>query len=413
MLTALGVALGLGLLIGVERERHMAEEDRRGSAGVRTFALASLLGALAAEVGGTALVAVGAASVGALAFAGYARTPGAGLTTEIALLVTFLLGALSREDAAAAAATATVVTIVLAARDPLHRWIAESLSRQEISDGLVLAAAALIVLPLLPDEGVGPGDALNAQTVWRLVVLVMLVQAAGHVALRLFGARRGLPLSGLLGGLVSATATIATMGGRARADPPLRGPAVAGASAANITTVVLLAGVVGVTSPDALRGVAVPLAAALAATLGATAVAWRATGRRAPGERGTEDARDGRAFDLRVAFGLAALISGVLLASALLADRFGTAGALVAAAVAALADVQSAAIGAAALVDTGRLDPDQAALAVLVALTVNSGSKAVVAAVLGGRAFAWRVWLALAAMVGAAWAAWALAQAAS
>lgn len=402
MLATLAVALGLGLLVGVERERHMAEAEARGSAGIRTFALVALAGALAAETGGNALVAVGAGVVGALAVVGYVRTPGAGLTTEMALLVTFLLGALSHEDEGAAAAAATVVTIVLAVRDPLHRWVAESLSRQEMYDGLVLAAAALIVLPLLPDEGVGPEGVLNARTVWRLVVLVMLVQAAGHVALRLLGARRGLPLSGLLGGLVSATATIGTLAGTARRAPELTRSAVTGAAAANITTVALLAVVVGATSTRSLSAAAAPLTAAGVATLLATALGWRAV----PADDGAHAAPAevrGRAFDLRIAFGLAALITAVLLASAVLEQRFGAGGALTAAAVAALADVQSAAIGAAALVAAGRLDADAGALAVVIALTVNSGSKVAVAVALGTPGFARRVALVLAAMVAAAW----------
>jgi uncharacterized membrane protein (DUF4010 family) len=148
-----------------------------------------------------------------------------------------------------------------------------------VHDGLLFAAAALVVLPLVPDEGLGPQDALNPFTVWRLVVIVMAVQALGYVALRSIGPRYGLLLSGFMSGFVSSTATVATMGSLAAKEPRLRTGAVGAAVVSTVATVVLLAIVLAATTVETLIEVAVPLvfAGLAAAGYGAlVACGWRA-----------------------------------------------------------------------------------------------------------------------------------------
>lgn len=226
---SLVAAAGIGLLMGVERERRKVRSAHKGTAGIRTFPLVALLGALGAHLGQPALLAVTGAFVGAAALVGYWRVGDPGLTTEIALVVAFLLGVLADEDIGLAAAIGVAVTLLLAERTRLHHIARDVLTEDELHDGLLLAACAVIVLPLLPDRGVGPGGALNPVTVWRLAVVVMAIQALGYVALRTLGTRRGLPLAGLIGGFVSSTATISTMGLRARRTPELARAADQGA----------------------------------------------------------------------------------------------------------------------------------------------------------------------------------------
>jgi hypothetical protein len=103
------------------------------------------------------------------------------------------------------------------------------LSEEELTDALIFAAAALVVLPLVPDRYVGPFSAVNPRTIWKIVILIMSISAGGHIAVRLLGPRFGLPLAGLASGFVSSVATIASMGARARKDPVVSRPAVAGA----------------------------------------------------------------------------------------------------------------------------------------------------------------------------------------
>jgi uncharacterized membrane protein (DUF4010 family) len=400
---SLPVALGIGILLGVERERHKGRGPGRGTAGVRTFALAALLGALAWALQ-PAVLAVAVAFVGAATVAGYARSTreDPGLTTEVALVVTVLLGALTVDEPALSAAAAVVVAMLLAWRGRLHHLARDTLTDQEVHDALLFAAAALIVLPLVPDHGIGPEEVLDPRMVWRLVVLVMAVSGLAYMALRVFGPRRGLPLAGFLGGFVSGAATVGAMAARARSDPQVHGPAVAGAVVATVTTVLLTTFVVGAISAPALAAVGPALAAAGVAAVGYTVLQVRRD--RAPHEAGAIDL--GRAFDLKAPVLLALTVSAVLLGSAILRDSLGDSGVVLAAGLAGFADAQAAAGSAAALVASGRLEADAAALPVLVAFTTNSVTKTVLALMLGGPRFAARVGAGLVLVVAAAWAGW-------
>lgn len=400
----LAVALGIGILLGAERERHKGRGPGRGSAGVRTFALASLLGALAAQLGTGALVA-GVAFVGGAALLGYHRGEDPGMTTEMALVVTVLLGALAVENAELAAGVGVGVTLLLAERGRLHRLVRDTLTEQEVHDGLLFAAAALIVLPLVPDRGFGPHDALNPFTVWRLVVIVMAISGLGYLALRILGPKRGLPVAGLIGGFVSSTATVAAMGARSRGGAAVRRPAVAGAVLSTVASLIVTALVVAAVSVPALRAITPALVPAgfAAIAFGGVALARVARG---PAEAPLEL---GRAFDLKLPLLLALVVSVTLLLAEVLNARFGSSGLALATALTGFADAHAAAISAATLVAAGRLEADAAVIPILVALTTNSVTKAALAAGIGGWAYARRVTIGLGLVVAAAWAGAALA----
>ena len=405
----LAVALGIGLLLGAERERRKGRGLGRSAAGVRTFALVTLLGGLSALVGGEATLAVALAFVGAAAIAGYLRSREAdpGLTTEVALVVAFLLGALAQREPELAAALGVAIAILLASRDSLHHLVRDTLSERELHDGLLFAACALVVLPLVPDEGLGPNDAFNPATVWQLVVIVMAMQGMGYIALRAAGPRYGLPTAGLLGGFVSSTATIGTMGARAVRQPELRRAAAAAAVASSVATIMLLALVVGAVSMETLERLALPLALSGMAAVGYAALFTIGLARTPP----QEQVHLGRAFDLRVALLLAAVVTAVLLAAGAINSAFGDNGVVLATGIAGFADSQSAAISAASLASQGQISISTAVIATLVALTTNTISKAVIAASLGKRRFAGQVWPGLVAILGAAWAGWLIERA--
>src|SRR5487761_2067513 len=200
----LATALGIGVLIGLDRERRKGEGADRAAAGVRTFALASLLGGVAMVTGGAALTGIAAVAVGLFALVGYVRAHGddPGMTTEVALVLTVILGAFAQIDTPYAAGLGVVVAMLLTERQRMHRFVQRVMSEQELEDLLLLAAAAAVVLPLVADRGMGPYGAVNPAVVWRLVVLVMAIGGAGYVSLRLLGPRLGLPVAGLAGGFV-------------------------------------------------------------------------------------------------------------------------------------------------------------------------------------------------------------------
>jgi uncharacterized membrane protein (DUF4010 family) len=324
--------------------------------------------------------------VGALAAIAYGRSREAdpGLTTEMALLTTFLLGALAIREPALASGLAVAVAILLASRDRLHRFVRRVLTEQELHDALLFAACALVVLPLAPDRPVGPLGVLNPRTLWKLAVIVMAISAAGYVAQRLWGPRLGLPLAGFASGFVSSAATIGAMGRRAVKSPGLRRAAVAGAVLSTVATFVQMALVLYATSPITLRVVAVPLLLGGLAAAGYGAFfAVRLAHSRAEGE-----SPRGRAFDLKSSLFFAGTVCIVLYAAAAAQQRWGRSGLLPAVALAGFADAHAAAISAASLVAAAKLSAPSAVLPILVALSTNTVTKAVVALTAGPGRFA-------------------------
>jgi uncharacterized membrane protein (DUF4010 family) len=406
---SLALALGIGLLLGIERERRKGRGPSRAPAGIRTFALVALLGGLAEQVGSAAVIAVAGGFVGLAAIAAYLQSPrdDPGMTTEVALVVTFLLGVLAQREAAVAAGIAVAVALVLAYRDRVHRLVSETLTEAEVHDGLLFAAAALIILPLIPDQGLGPNGAFNPSVVWRLVVIVMAVQGAGYVALRIMGPRYGLLVSGFVSGFVSSTATVAAMGARSIGEPKLLRAVVGAAVASTVATMILLGIVLAATSVKTLQHVLVPLVSAgFMAFAYAAVVAFRLVRTPAP-----DSFERGRAFDLRIAVLLAGIISAVLIAAGALEQALGTKGVTIVAAVAGFADSQSAAASAASFVTSGKISAADAVVAVLAALSTNTVSKVVAAWTLGSRRYAVEVSVGLALVIGAAWAGWGATQA--
>ncbi len=383
------VAFAVGLLIGIERERSKGEGPLRAAAGVRTFILLALAGAIAQQIGGVG-IAIGGAFVALAALASYrhSRSEDPGLTTEVAMLVTFLLGVLAMIALPVAAGLGVVVAMVLASKSRLHGFTRKTLTEQELHDALLLAAAAVVVLPLLPDRAIDPWQALNPHTLWMLVVLVMAINAAGYVALRMLGPGAGLALAGFIGGFVSSTATIAAMGDRARASPQWLRQCVSAALCSNIPTILMLGVVTGALSRPLLSTLMWPLVfSGLAAMLSAWIVQARSA------SAGVEDraVAPGRPFEPRHALAFVAIVSAILLLSAGVHRWLGDTGVQIAAGVAGLADLHAAAASVAQLVANGAIDVDDARWPVFLALIANSLSKLLMAGLRGGRGFLLRL----------------------
>jgi uncharacterized membrane protein (DUF4010 family) len=396
------VALGAGLLIGVERERAKVGRTVASAAGLRTFTVASLAGAISIACGGATLLAITTVVVAVLVGLSYWRTFDArdpGLTTELALVLTVLIGALAMTEPGAAGALAVVTALLLAGRERLHHFAGSVLTEEEVRSALILGAAAIVILPLLPDVQMGPFDALNPRKIWRLVVLVLLIGAAGHMATRILGPRFGLPISGLASGFVSSSATIGAMGTRAVKSPNLMVAAVAGAVLSTVATVVQLAVVIGATSAPALEAMVVPLVCGGVAAVGYGAVFTLAAMREEPVAGETS----GEALSLKTALVFAATLSIVLLVSAALRHWYGEAGAIVAAGLAGFVDTHAASISIASLVATGRMGAADCVVPILAAFSTNTVTKVIVAATTGGRAFAVRVIPGVLLVAAAAW----------
>jgi uncharacterized membrane protein (DUF4010 family) len=398
LLLPLATALGLGLLVGAVRERRQGH-DWRLAAGLRTHAIAAVAGTVAHALGLPALVAL-LVIVGALGAVSYYRSGQVepGITGEIALVLTTMLGALTLLSPPLAAGLGVVLAVLLYAKAPMHRLAREWLSEREVHDGLILLACAMVVLPLLPDRTLGPFAVFNPRKLWLLVVLVMAISALGHVVLRAVGNRWGLAIAGFFAGYVSSTAAVAGFGQRVKDAPSLLAPAVGAAMLANLASLTLFVPIILALAPRLMPYVALPLGAAAAVVLAGGLLGIRG-GRVDASAMPTSESR---MFNFRHALGFALVVTVVLFVSAALNHWLGARGAMTAAVLTALAE-QHAAMATVANLFAGRvLTPDEARLAVLGLLGAAALAKSVLAFVSGGRAYGTRVALGLAAMVAAA-----------
>lgn len=385
---ALGAALGCGLLIGIERERRKGTGPGRAPAGVRSFSLACVAGAACMLLGGLWLVLVGAAFIAALGVVAYARDRSGdpGVTTEIALLLTFVIGALCTTNLALAAALAVVVTALLAAREHMHRFANQWLRSGEVRDGLLLGALALIAIPLLPDHAYW-GPVLNPRTLATLLALLLAIQTLAHLAQRLLHARHALMLSSLASGFVSSTATIATLGAQVR-DGRSPAPVMAGAALLScVATLLQLLAVAAAVQPRWLAVLGLPLLAGalLVGLWGGWMVRKALAGAPAQGPAlalPTDDKAP--MFSLRVAAMVAALLTGMQALVHGLKLWLGDAGLLAGSMLAALLDLHAA---AAAVMVQG--PPGRAGVgALMLAMGVHAMSKLATGWASGGMAYA-------------------------
>ena len=400
--SAILVALGAGLMIGIERERRMQTDQVAAAAGVRTYAITALLGVLAALSGSDIMLVAVALGVVVLTAFSYRKTRDGdpGLTSEVALLATFLIGVLAASQLVLAAAAGVLVVLLLVSRAPLHAFAKAKLSDQELRDAVLLAAAAILVLPILPDHPIDPWKVVNPRMVWKLTVLIMVVDAVGYVAQRLVGARAGLPLSGLLGGFVSSTVVVATMGKRAQEEPEVLSSAVAGAALSQIATVVQLAMVLAISDATLLGQLRWVLIA-----MGTVMALYGALMIRATRGEAAPPPPSGRAFRLRTALLFAAAFVAVMLMVAWLQNSFGPTWALAGVVVGGFADAHSTAASIGSLAAQEQLPRGLAAIAVGLVVTTNTISKLGFAWA-GGKTYFWRLAPGLLLLIAAFWVTW-------
>ncbi|MCB0939693.1 MAG: MgtC/SapB family protein [Mycobacterium sp.] len=382
------VALAIGLLLGFERERS---HHRELPAGSRSFALLALVGAVAANFG-TWTVVVGLAGVVAMLALAYFRTSAddPGTTTEIAAVVAYLLGALAYTRPGLAVALAVVVAGLLVSKGRIHRFAREIVSEVELEDAIKFFVVAFVILPLLPDQGIGPYGVLNPAKIWLLVVLLTGIGWVGYIGVRALGPQRGLLVTGLAGGFVSATATTASMGRVSRTVAGLRAP-LAGALLASLATFVQLLVVIGLVDVEVLRRLWLPVLAGLLVLLVVAAMVYRGASRARDQDAAEPDEPhpipEGRPFALRPALILAAVLTGALLVGRWGAAVLGPRGAVLAAFAAGLADAHAGSVAAASLAAKGDITVDTALVSVAAALGSNLIVKTVLAFTAGGRRF--------------------------
>ncbi|HET7752341.1 MAG TPA: MgtC/SapB family protein [Anaeromyxobacteraceae bacterium] len=396
---SLGIALAAGLLIGLERERS-ASIDGSGQpvAGVRTHPIVALLGGvsvlLARDLGLAIPIVVLLALTGFLVL-NYAkdlqheRDPG--ITSELALLVSFLLGALALSRGVVepparrilvVAASAVVVTMLLSAK-PWSQAFARRISADDVAATLKFLIVAVVVLPLLPNDTYGPLDVLNPRHIGVLVVLIAGISFVGYAAMRVLGPERGLGLTGFVGGLASSTAVTLSMSSRAKEEPSLRRSCALAVVLASTIMVARVAIVVGITNRALLGALTGPLLAMGVASTGACLFLYLRSRQKAGEAKAVSISNP---FELTTALKFALVFSVVLLGATAATKYLGARGTYAAGLLAGTTDVDAISLSMARLAG-GEVPLPVAATTVFLGLASNTIVKAAMAAVLGGWAF--------------------------
>jgi uncharacterized membrane protein (DUF4010 family) len=376
------VAIALGLLMGLERERNPA-----ALAGLRTFALTALFGTLAAHLAAIStqpwLIAIGLLLTGGMMIAAYMRPAvdreDPGTTTVAALLLCYGLGVLIWFNDIQLAVILAIATTTLLYFKPELRGISERLSRKDLLSILQFALLSLIILPLLPDRNYGPYGALNPYQIWWVVVLIVGVGLAGYAALRGAG-KRGLIVVGLLGGLVSSTATTLAFSRHACRDEAMAHMAVIVIVLANLVVLIRVGVIAAIMAPSILPSLYPVLVGGLVVgALGAWYGFRRLQPHGAPPELAVTNPTE-----LRTALGFAVLYAVILLISAWLSDVVGNRALYAIALVSGLTDVDPISLSSLRLFNLGKVPALNVVNVIILALLANFVFKSVLAISLGG-----------------------------
>ncbi len=378
-----GIALGVGLMLGVERER-----EKGTFAGIRTFPLISLMGCAAAMLGDHFApwsFVVSFAILAAFVLASYIVTGSAGapgITTEIASLLVFVYGALIWwQMTELAAALAVVTVLLLATKKPLEK-LSQRIGQQDIAAALQFGVITLIILPILPDQTYGPLDVLNPRRIWQMVVLIAGINLVGYALIKVMGSQQGIGLAGLLGGLASSTATTLSFSRHSREEPRLAPELALGIVLASTIMFIRVLVVVFAINSSLGSILLVPIASAGGVGLLGCAYLWFRQQKKATDAKEQEQISANNPFELWPAIRFGLLFGVILFISKAAQESFGTAGVYVSAAVAGLTDVDAITLSLSNLAGSA-VSETAAAQGITLAALANTAVKAFLAAVTG------------------------------
>lgn len=383
----LAIALALGLLIGLERgwKERSAEEGSR-LAGIRTFGLVSLLGALwqlltpkdTPSILGIAFLAFTILVI-SISFIEAKRKRVYGITTSVALMVTFALGALAMRGHTALAVAAAAVTVSLLGLKPvLHSWI-QSLESHEMTAVFKLALISAVMLPVLPDRTFDPWQAFNPYEIWLMVVLISSISFSGYFAIKIAGPSRGIFLTGLFAGLASSTAVTLSLSRLGKQHRNIPRALSAGVIVASVTMFPRILLVVCVIQPILFPLLVWPIG--IISVVGYSIVWWLV--KHSETATSTQNLQLENPFDLSTAIKFGAALALIMLLTHLLQDWLGQTGVYLLASISGVTDVDAITLSLSQLVNNG-VTAQLAATGILLAAAVNTVVKALIVAIISG-----------------------------
>ena len=382
ILQILATAFGLGLLVGLQREK--AES---ALAGIRTFPLISLMGAmtgLVAQHFGGWILASGfitlAIVILSAKFALFKSNQDLGITTEVAALLMYIVGAyLTFGDATIAIVVGALTAVLLQMKDVLHDFV-RKMGERDILAIMRFAAIALVILPILPNQNYGPFHVLNPYDIWRMVVLIVAISLMGYAAYKVFKDKAGTLLAGILGGLISSTATTVSYARNTKTLPETSSLAALAIMLASTVSVIRVTLAFMVVSPSATSVIAPPLLTLFATMVIICVVLYFSRS----GETHTMPEPDNPAeLTSAIVFGL--LYGGIIFAVAAAKEMFGQQSLYLIAMISGLTDVDAITLSTGRLVEGQRLEAHTGWQLVMIAIMANLVFKWGAVAVLGNK----------------------------
>lgn len=381
---ALSISLGLGLLVGLQRQKAGAELG-----GVRTFPLIALLGtvcALLAKSHGGWIIAAGLVAVIALVVVSNlarisAKRPDPGMTTEAAALLIYGVGAAAGNQwYALALIVGGITAVLLQSKKSLHRWV-QRIGQEELRAIFQFVLLALVILPVLPNESYGPLQAVNPFKAWLMVVLVVGIGLAAYIVQKLLGAHIGTLLAGVFGGLISSTATTMSSARQShRSGSAVHRAAVVTMIASSVVFVRVLAEIAFV-APNLWGQLAGPLAAMLGVMTLLSAIGWWRMDKRP-----AHHPKPAQSTNVKAAIGFGMLYAVVLLAAALAREWFGTGGLYAVSLISGLTDMDAITLSTGQLAAEGKIETATAWRVILLASLSNLAFKIGIVALMGDAA---------------------------
>jgi uncharacterized membrane protein (DUF4010 family) len=415
-LVSLAVALGVGLLIGLQRQ-HSAQQDGQPEGqylgGIRTYPMYALAGGLCVLLAQKltlwllpATLVVLTAPLILAYMQDLKEGKDRGLTSEVSFVLAFLLGVMSCSDGVIAidrdrylivAAIGVAITTLLATKKPLH-GLASRISSEDLYGTLQFLIMAVIVLPLLPNRPIGPLEIINPFSVGLMVVLMSGVSFIGYVAIKLVGAGGGLGLTGLIGGVVSSTAVTLSVSGRAKQQPTLADSCALAVMLASTVMGARVTLVISALNRELLKVILIPLAVMIASGLLVSIVLFFLSRKHKEGAHGEMEFKN--PFEIGRALKFAAIFIVVMFISKAAAVHFGNTGTYIAALLGGLTDMDAITLSMARMAGSG-LDMKIAAVAILIAAASNTVVKTSLATSLGGWNYGKRLIIGYAAVLAA------------